>query len=131
MVRELVQTQTIDVTFVNKILMHCPNYDYIVNYDFDYGDKLSSKLIDWYREIIFAVNSNDERQLKIVEILDKSLYLYIKDNKYKNEFKRDISLEEINLESKNLIKSLIKKIILFTNKYEQRQVREVASAIWI
>ena len=31
MVQDLVYTQTIDVSFVNKILKHCPNYDYIVN----------------------------------------------------------------------------------------------------
>ena len=131
MVQNLVYTQTIDVTFVNKILKHCPHYDYIVNYDYEYGDSFSSKLIDWYRELIFAVNGNDEKQLKIVEALDKGLYLYVKDNKYKNEFKKHLKLEEINLESKKLIKDLIKKIIVFTSKYEQRQVMEVINTIWI
>ena len=131
MVQDLVYTKTIDVTFVNKILKYCPNYDYIVNYDYEYGDNISSKLIDWYRELIFAVNGNDEKQLKIVEALDKGLYLYVKDNKYKNEFKKYLRLEEINLESKKLIKDLIKKIIVFTSKYEQKQIMEVASSIWI
>lgn len=131
MVQDLVYTQTIDVTFVNKILKHCPHYDYIVNYDYEYGDKVSSSLIDWYRELIFAVNGNDEKQLMIVEALDKGLYLYVKDNKYKSEFKKNLRLEEISLESKKLIKDLIKKIIVFTSKYEQRQIMEVTSAIWI
>lgn len=131
MVQDLVYTKTIDVTFVNKILKYCPNYDYIVNYDYEYGDNISSKLIDWYRELIFAVNGNDEKQLKIVEALDKGLYLYVKDNKYKTEFKKYLRLEEINLESKKLIKDLIKKIIVFTSKYEQKQIMEVASSIWI
>jgi len=131
MVQNLVYTQTVDVTFVNKILKHCPHYDYIVNYDFEYGDNISSMLIDWYRELIFAVNSNDEKQLKIVEALDKGLYLYVKDNKYKSELRKHLRIEEINLESKKLIKDLIKKIIVFTSKYEQRQIMEVTSAIWI
>ena len=131
MVQNLVYTQTIDVAFVNKILKHCPNYDLIVNYDFEYGDNLSSKLIDWYRELIFAVNSEDEKQLKIVEALDKGLYLYIKDNRYKSEFKKHLRVEDINLESKKLIKDLIKKIIVFTSKYEQKQIMEVTSTIWI
>ena len=131
MVQNLVFTQTIDVEFVNKILRHCPNYDYIINYEYEYGDIISSKLIDWYRELIFAVNGNDEKQLKIIEQLDKGLYLYIKDNKYKNEFKKNITIEEINLGSKKLIKDLIKKIIVFTSKYEQRQLREITSSIWI
>ena len=34
MVNELVHTETIDVTFVNKILSHCINYDYIINYEY-------------------------------------------------------------------------------------------------
>lgn len=131
MVQDLVQTQTIDVTFVNKILQHCPHYDYIVNYNYEYGDKVSSSLIDWYRELIFAVNGNDEKQLMIVEALDKGLYLYVKDNNYKSELKKHLTLEEISLESKKLIKDLIKKIIVFTSKYEQKQIMEVASAIWI
>jgi len=131
MVQDLVYTQTVDVTFVNKILKHCPNYDYIVNYEYDYGDKLSSYLIDWYRELIFAVNGNDEKQLQIVGALDKGLYLYVKDNKYKSELKKHLKLEEISLESKRLIKDLIKKIIVFTSKYEQKQIREFTSAIWI
>lgn len=131
MVQNLVYTQTVDVTFVNKILNHCPHYDYIVNYDYEYGDNLSSRLIDWYRELIFAVNSDDEKQLKVVEALDKGIYLYIKDNKYKNEFKKQLCIEDINLENKKLIKDLIKKIIVFTSKYEQKQIMEVTSSIWI
>ena len=131
MVQNLVYTQTIDVTFVNKILKHCPHYDSIVNYEYDYGDSLSSKLIDWYRELIFAVNGNDEKQLKVVEALDKGIYLYVKDNKYKSELKKHLRIEDISLESKKLIKDLIKKIIVFTSKYEQRQLLEVTSSIWI
>lgn len=131
MVQNLVYTQTIDVTFVNKILKHCPHYDSIVNYEYEYGDSLSSKLIDWYRELIFAVNGNDEKQLKVVEALDKGIYLYVKDNKYKSELKKHLKIEDISLESKKLIKDLIKKIIVFTSKYEQRQLLEVTSSIWI
>lgn len=131
MVQNLVYTQTIDVTFVNKILKHCPHYDSIVNYEYEYGDSLSSKLIDWYRELIFAVNGNDDKQLKVVEALDKGIYLYVKDNKYKSELKKHLRIEDISLESKKLIKDLIKKIIVFTSKYEQRQLLEVTSSIWI
>ena len=89
------------------------------------------KLIEWYRELIFAVNGEDERQLKIVESLDKGLYLYVKDNKYKKEFSKHLSIEDIDLENKKSIKDLIKKIIVFTSKYEQRQVLEITSSRWI
>jgi hypothetical protein len=131
MVQDLVYTKTVDVTLVNKILAHCPHYDSIVNYEFEYGDNFSSKLIDWYRELIFAVNCNDEKQLKVVEALDNGLYLYVKDNQYKREFRKQLKPEDINLESKKLIKDLIKKIIVFTSKYEQRRLMEFTSSIWI
>ena len=61
----------------------------------------------------------------------KGLYLYLKDNKYKNEFKKYITIEDITLENKKSIKDLIKKIIVFTSKYEQKQVREIVSTKWI
>lgn len=131
MIQELVHTKTVDTTFVNKILSHCPNYDYIINYEYEYGDNITLKLIDWYRELIFAVNGTDEKQLKVVEAIDKGLCLYLKDNKYKSEFKKNIKIEDITLESKKLIKDLIKKIIVFTSKYEQRKVREIVTAKWI
>lgn len=131
MIQDLVYTKTIDVTTVNKILKHCPHYDSIVNYEYEYGDNFSSKLIDWYRELIFAVNCNDEKQLQVVEALDNGLYLYVKDNQYKREFRKQLKLEDINLESKRLIKALIKKIIVFTSKYEQRRLMEFTSSIWI
>ena len=66
-----------------------------------------------------------------MEALDKGLYLYLKDNKYKNEFKKYITIEDITLENKKSIKDLIKKIIVFTSKYEQKQVREIVSTKWI
>ena len=79
----MIQTQTIDIQHVKKILENCPHYDMIVNYEYPYGDVLSKKLIDWYRELIFSANGNDENQLLLIKALDKSLYLYVKDNKYK------------------------------------------------
>ena len=131
MVQELVYTKTIDAKLVNKILKHCPHYDSIVNYEYEYGDSFSSKLIDWYRELIFAVNPDDEKQLKVVEALDNGLYLYVKDNQYKREFRKQLKIEDIDLESKKLIKALIKKIIVFTSKYEHRTLMEFTSSIWI
>ena len=37
----MIQTQTIDIQYVKKILENCPNYDKIVNYEYPYGDILS------------------------------------------------------------------------------------------
>lgn len=131
MIQNLVHTENVDVVFVNKILSHCPNYDYIINYDYECGDNLTKKFIEWYRELIFAVTSDDDKQLRVVEVLDRGLYLYLKDSKYKKEFKKDISIDDLNLENKHSIKKLIKKIIVFTGKYEQKQIMEISSSRWI
>ena len=54
----MIQTQTIDIEHVRKVLQNCPHFDKIVNYEYPYGDTLSKKLIDWYRELIFSANGD-------------------------------------------------------------------------
>ena len=55
----MVETQTIDVEHVQKILNNCPNYDIIVNSEFPFEDTFSDKLVDWYRELVFSANGNN------------------------------------------------------------------------
>lgn len=127
----MLQTQTIDIEYVKKILENCPNFDIIVNYEYPFGDVMSQKLIDWYRELIFSANGNNENQLLLIKALDKSLYLYVKDNKYKRELRKIITIEELTFEDKNIIKDVIKKLLEFTNNYEKKEVREVRIAKWL
>ena len=127
----MIQTQTIDIGHVRKILENCPHFDMIVNYQYPYGDVLSKKLIDWYRELIFSANGNNENQLMLIKSLDRSLYLYVKDNKYKRGLRKIVSVEELTFEDKNIIKEVIKKLIEFTSSYEKKEVREVSVAKWL
>ena len=46
----------------------------------------------------------------LINALDRSLYLYIKDNKYKRGIRKIITDEELTFEDKNLIKDIIIKI---------------------
>lgn len=127
----MIQTQTIDIGHVKKILESCPNFDKIINYEYPYGDQLSKRLIDWYRELIFSANGNNENQLMLIKSLDRSLYLYVKDNRYKREIRKIISIDELTFEDKNLIKEVIRKLIEFTSSYEKKEVREVSIAKWL
>ena len=34
----MIQTQTIDIQHVKRILENCPHYDMIINYEYPYGD---------------------------------------------------------------------------------------------
>ena len=126
----MIQTQTIDIQYVKKILDNCPHYDMIVNYEYPYGDVLSKKLIDWYRELIFSANGNNENQLILIKALDKSLYLYVKDNKYKRGIRKIISVDDLSFNNKVTIKDSIKKLIEYTSNYEKKEVREVSIAKW-
>ena len=127
----MIQTQTINIEHVKKILENCPHFDKIIKYEYPYGDVLSKKLIDWYRELIFSANGNNENQLTLIKALDRSLYLYIRDNKYKRGIRKILTVEELTFEDKNIIKDVIKKLIEFTSSYEKKEVREVSVAKWL
>ena len=127
----MLRTQTVDIEHVVRVLQSCPNYDKIVNYEFPYGDTLSEKLIDWYRELVFSANGKNENQLQIITAIDKSMNLYVTDNKYKKGFRKVIKEEEITLKDKELIKGVLKKLIAYTNDYEKETVLEIDNSIWI
>lgn len=127
----MVQTQTIDYSLVQGILKSCPYYDKIVNYEYEEGDALSEILIDWYRDLIFSADPQDERQLKIIKAIDKSLYLYVMDKKYKKGLVKVLDANEISLDNQNSIRDVIKKIIIFTNSYEKKEILDIESSRWL
>ena len=127
----MIQTQTIDISHVKTVLENCPHYDMIIHYEYPYGDILSKKLIDWYRELIFSANGNNEGELMLVRALDQSLYLYVRDNKYKRGLRKIVTVNDLTFESKDLIKDVIKRLIEYTNNYENKEVREVSVSKWL
>ena len=127
----MIQTKTIDIGHVKKVLENSPNFEKIIHYEYPYGDILSKKLIDWYRELIFSASGNNENQLLLIRALDRSLYLYVRDNKYKRGLRKIITTDELTFENKDLIKDVIKRLIEFTNNYEKKEVREVSVSKWL
>lgn len=127
----MIQTQTIDIGHVKVVLENCPHYDMIIHYEYPYGDVLSKKLIDWYRELIFSANGNNERELMLIRALDQSLYLYVRDNKYKRGLRKIITVNDLTFENRELIKDVIKKLIEYTSNYEKKEVREVSVSKWL
>lgn len=127
----LIETKTINLRYVNKILSNCPNYDKIVNYEYEYGDTLSSKLIDWYRELIFSCDGENINQLRIIYQIDHSLSMYVEDNQYKRGLSKILSKDEVDLNNSVLIQNVIKKIIEFTNQYERDEILELVNNKWL
>ena len=128
---DLIETKTINLRYVNKILSNCPNYDKIVNYEYEYGDTLSSKLIDWYRELIFSCDGENANQLRIIYQIDHSLSMYVDDSQYKRGLSKILSKDEVDLNNSVLIQNVIKKIIEFTNQYERDEILELVNNKWL
>ena len=121
----------VDVINVKKILKTCPHYDDIINYDFDYNDELSIDLIDWYKDLIFSCDGNNEKETKIIKMTDNSMYMYVSDYKYRRGLSDIITVRDIDLNSDKSIKKLIKKILDYTSKYEIKEILDVKSSRWI
>lgn len=124
-------THTIDISNVKKILNCCPYYDDIINSDVDYEDELSYDLIDWYKDLIFSCNANNEEEIKIIKLIDRSMYLYVNSYKYKIGLKKIIGIKDIDLNSDKSIKNLIKKIINYTTKYENNEILNITNGRWL
>lgn len=124
-------TQTIDISNVKKILKCCPHYDDIINSEVDYEDELSFDLIDWYKDLIFSCNADNEEEVKIIKLIDRSLYMYVNSYKYKIGLKKIIDIKDIDLNSDKSIKNLIKKIINYTTKYENNEILNITSGRWL
>ena len=67
----------------------------------------------------------------LINALDRSLYLYIRDNKYKRGIRKIITNEDLTFEDKNMIKEVIRKLIEFTSSYEKKEVLEFNTTKWL
>lgn len=121
----------VDVVNVKKILETCPHYDEIINFDFDYNDELTIDLIDWYKDLIFSCDGDNNNEKEIIKMIDNSMYMYINDYKYRKGLVKIIDTKDIDLNCEKSIRRLIKKILDYTNKYESREVLNITSSRWI
>ena len=123
------ETLTIDVTNVKKILKCCPYYDDIINSDIMYNDDLSVDLIEWYKDIIFSCNGDNEEDIKVIRNIDRCMNIYINDNKYKKWLKKRIINNDINLNDN--YKEVVNKILNYTEEYEENELLNITSTKWI
>lgn len=112
-----------------KILKCCPYYDDIINSDIMYNDDLSIDLIEWYKDIIFSCNGDNEEDIKIIRNIDRCMYIYINDNKYKKGLKKRIINNDINLNDN--YKEVVNKILNYTEEYEENELLNITSTKWI
>ena len=123
------ETLTIDVNNVKKILKCCPYYDDIINSDIIYNDDLSIDLIEWYKDIIFSCNGDNEEDIKVIRNIDRCMYIYVNDTKYKKGLKKRIINNDINLNDN--YKEVVNKILNYTEEYEENELLNITSTKWI
>lgn len=116
---------------VNKILSYYPYYDDIINYDIKYDDEFSFDIIDWYKDLIFSINYNDNNEIEVVKKIDRCMYIYVNSLRYRNGLKRIINIYDIDLNSDRKKRKLIKKIINYTSKYEDELIYDFCNNKWI
>ena len=127
----LIETTTINFTYVTQILSACPNYDHIISAKYPEDDPLSSLLINWYRDLIFSATPTSQSQLKIINALDKSLYYYVTSRKYNRLLHKNLTPSEITLQDASQIKATIKKIINLTTTYESKIILDIPTSKWL
>ena len=100
-----------------------------VTNDIMYNDDLSIDLIEWYKDIIFSCNGDNEEDIKIIRNIDRCMYIYINDNKYKKGLKKRIINNDINLNDN--YKEVVNKILNYTEEYEENELLNITSTKWI
>lgn len=119
-------------TLSNRLLLsYCPYYDDIINYDIRYDDEFSFDLIDWYKDLVFSCDSNNSEEMEMIRVIDKCMYFYINSYEYRNGLKVIVNLSDMDMNSDKRKKRLIKKIIGYTERYEEDMILNIRVNKWI
>ena len=121
----------VDITNIKNILKNCPYYDEIIDYEFDYSDEITIDLINWYKDFVFMCNINNDEERKLLSKVDKSIYMYTKDHKYRKGLKNIILNSKLCLSGTTNNKKITRKILAFTNKYEYFEVLNINQSKWL
>lgn len=105
---------------------YCPNYDEIVEYDFNADDIISKKLIDYYREYITSFDKKDEKEIEKITFYDKAMHDYISDIKF---FKKVQCY--FNDPACNYGVDMVTNMIEIKNNYIDETLKDLKTTKWI
>ena len=113
-----------------EVLKYCPNYNNIVNFDYDSEDLISSKLINIYKNYVFSINLNNREEIDRVIELDKVLGSYLKDYLFRSTLQKEIVTVRVKNDN-NIIKNIVDCIIKIFTDYEEYTTRKLYISRWI
>lgn len=108
--------------------MVCPHYDDIINFDFNYVDTLSIDLIEWYKDVVFSFNIENDGDCDVMKKIDNSMYIYVNDYRYRKGFKAYFKDRDMSFWDRN---EMIRILLDYTDRYEEERVRNIRSSKWI
>lgn len=118
---------SLEASRAKRILSFCPYYDDIINYDIRYDDEFSFDLIDWYKDLVFSCDMD----MEVIKVIDKCMYLYINSYEYRKGLMRIVNIGDIDMDSDKRKRRLIKKIINYTDRYEEDIILNIRVNKWI
>lgn len=124
-------TKLLDVDKIKALISCSPHYDEIINSNIEYESILSYDLIDWYKEFLFSSNPNNKEDLKLIKLIDDSMYLYINNYDYRVGISSIINSKYLDLNSTKNTKKIIRKILNYTDKYQDEQIFNIKRGRWI
>ena len=113
-----------------NILKYCPNYYYIINFDFNEEDLVSDKLIRIYKNYIFSIDINNQDEVERISEFDRVLASYIKDYLFRSTLQKEIVTVKVKNEG-NILQNLVDIIIKIFTNYEEYTTRNIYVSKWI
>lgn len=113
-----------------QILLHCPNFYKIINFEYYPEDKLSEKLITVYEDFVFKTELSNKSQVAKLEQLDAVLFKYINDIFFRKELQ--VEMKKIKMrKDEDVLTAIVNWIIRVFDNYEEGYTRNIYFSRWI
>lgn len=112
-----------------KALKCTPNYNEIINYNFDENDFVSQRIINYYQEFIFG--NLYKPQPKKIRLFDKLVDEYIKNDRFYRYVQ--FYLKELELSNGNMdyYENLDENLENLYKEFEKNNLSKVVSTKWL
>ncbi len=114
-----------------EVLRYCPNFQRIINFKYNDNDLISEKLLAIYRDFIFKANVNDDNDKKMVQDFDYVLRKYTDDYIFRKELKKEIVNVKIKRSCSDILREIVKSVLVIFNQYMFNTTRKITIARWI
>ena len=94
-------------------------------------DKVIDRLLAIYEEYIKEVSLNVKSEVKALEELDKIIFKYLNDHKFKKVLSKELSNFRVKESVKDVLKYVVESIIEIYESYMDGYTRNIVIPRWI